>query len=641
MDEKQAIQRELIDDFLPEARELVQRVRRQTSALMEDPQSVALRQELTEDLDRLAEEAGFLGFDSLAEVGWGISRLLRAADKGTVYPELLSDLLTDGGEAIIQGVERLCDHDNRPLGVATLLHRIEVVLRSRDTDLTTSPADDEMSADPEFAAAGSIDAVETFESADRELEQAADQPSLPAGDVTPEGLVADLPSPCPEWSRDGFADSENGDEGNLPEEPAISVPAQAADRRTSSTSQDGHFALAPDSPRRDQELRVEAKKIDGLIATADALMLERDRLVRLTPALQQGSGRDADLDSVFAAADRVGGLTSQLRRSALEMRTIPAERLFASIAGLIGELAREADVEVELVIGDSTAVFDRLVVDEIRELLLSLIRNAVAHSIEEPEVRRDGGKAPRASLSLSAVQEGADILIEMVEDGNGLSLEHIQLPEQAQDPGQKLFAPGCVDTELVRRHSGLGVGMHVIEAAIARLGGTMELQSEPGRGTEISIRLPISVTTVQGVQVGVGAEEFVIPRYSVLEILKLTDADAEEARTARVIMVREKILPLVDLYAELGLKRGDGSIGDTYLLVARAGEREAGMFVDRVIAHVFARVDEVPEMAGSASGIGGSTILEDDRVRLILDVSELLSLGEHRLRADSEAESAG
>ncbi len=394
----------------------------------------------------------------------------------------------------------------------------------------------------------------------------------------------------------------------------------------------------------DPVIRVDVERIDEIMRLAEELVLGRNRLLQLNVQLTEQYSENELVARIDEATGQVGLLTGDLQESVMKMRMVPVSRVFSRFPRMVRDLARSLDKQIELVIEDHDTEMDKSVADEIGDPLIHLIRNAVDHGVEDPETRRAGGKEAKGTVFLTASHEGNHIVIRIRDDGAGMNPDKLKnkaiergvlSAEEAeqmtdQDAYNLIFAPGFSMAAVVSDVSGRGVGMDVVKTNITRLNGTLQLDSTLGKGTEVTIRLPLTLAIISGLQISVGEEVFLIPLTSVIEATRITTEDIEVMRGRKVIKLRGKVLPLIDLRQMLEIS---GEIEDDearYVVVVGLAERRAGVLVDHLLGQTEVVIKALGELVGPATGMAGATILGDGRVRLILDVGQLMDLLERK-----------
>jgi two-component system chemotaxis sensor kinase CheA len=266
----------------------------------------------------------------------------------------------------------------------------------------------------------------------------------------------------------------------------------------------------------------------------------------------------------------------------------------------------------------------------------------VDHGVETPELRQQAGKDPRGTIRLSATHEANHIVLRIQDDGKGM--DPVKLKQKAVERGilsaadaermedteayNLIFLPGFSMAQAITSVSGRGVGMDVVRTNITRLNGTIDLESVLGQGTTITIRLPLTLAIISGLQVGAAGEIFIVPLTAVIEALRISQDQVENLQGRQVILARDKVLPLINLAQVLQVPAAKSEKNEAYVVVTGLAERRMGILVDRLLGQVDVVIKALGDFVGPAQGIAGATILGDGRVRLILDVGKLMDLQE-------------
>jgi len=389
----------------------------------------------------------------------------------------------------------------------------------------------------------------------------------------------------------------------------------------------------PIKTQTEKVLRIDVKKIEDLMNLVGELVLERNRLLRVFQRLHEEfqSKTVDELETVMSSMDRIVG---DLQLAVMKTRMQPVKRLFQKFPRVVRDLARMLGKEVELVLEGEDAEMDKTVLERLEEPLIHLIRNAVDHGIEDPEERERVGKLRKGTLRLSAYYHGDRIFIEVADDGRGIDTEKVKnkalekgliTPDRAEKMTEKdilflIFHPGFSTTEGVSQVSGRGVGMDVVMNTVTTFRGTIDIETEKGKGTKITLSFPLTVGIIRSLLVSVNGMYFAIPIYSVLEIIQAEDAQITTVSGKDVLILRELTIPLINLGEALEL--GGGSIG--YVIVSQVGSQKVAFTVEDLFGDEEVVVKPLGKIIGEVQGISGATITGDGKVVLILDLDGIL-----------------
>ena len=408
---------------------------------------------------------------------------------------------------------------------------------------------------------------------------------------------------------------------------------EAVQRQDQSKKQEQPKEELPIKTQTEKVLRIDVKKIEDLMNLVGELVLERNRLLRVFQRLHEEfqSKTVDELETVMSSMDRIVG---DLQLAVMKTRMQPVKRLFQKFPRVVRDLARMLGKEVDLVLEGEDAEMDKTVLEKLEEPLIHLIRNAVDHGIETPDERERLGKMRKGILRLSAYYHGDRIFIEVADDGRGIDTEKVKAkalekglitPDRAEKMTEKdilflIFHPGFSTTEGVSQVSGRGVGMDVVMNTVTTFRGTIDIETEKGKGTKITLSFPLTVGIIRSLLVSVNGMYFAIPIYSVLEIIQAEDAQITTVSGKDVLILRELTIPLINLGEALEL--GGGSIG--YVIVSQVGSQKVAFTVEDLFGDEEVVVKPLGKIIGEVQGISGATITGDGKVVLILDLDGIL-----------------
>jgi two-component system chemotaxis sensor kinase CheA len=373
-------------------------------------------------------------------------------------------------------------------------------------------------------------------------------------------------------------------------------------------------------------LRIDIEKLDRMLNLAGEIAIARGRLGEL---LLDGAHVSDDALDVHRELEVLFG---DLQELIMKARMVPIRPTFQRYGRMVHDVARARGKLAQLIIDDHDVAVDSTIVDRLRDPLTHLIRNAIDHGIEAPEVRKARGKPARGKITLRARHESGGILVEVQDDGGGLDKTAIVARARQQglitgaeslsegDTYALVFESGFSTATSVTELSGRGVGMDIVRRDIESVRGTIEIESEETMGTMISLHLPLTVALIDGLVVGVDTERYIIPIDAVVECVELTGAAKSEARG--IIQLRGRALPYLRLRHAMGLGPPAGTREN--IVVVRHGAACAGLAVDLLYGESQTVIKPLSRAFGRIHGVSGSSILSSGRVALILDVPGLL-----------------
>jgi two-component system chemotaxis sensor kinase CheA len=381
-----------------------------------------------------------------------------------------------------------------------------------------------------------------------------------------------------------------------------------------------------------RSLRVDKSKLDALLTLSGEIAVARGRLTATLAAI----GRS---DAAVSAAEDLTRLLAALHERITEMRLVPIGPLFRQHTRTVRDLSVSESKILQLVLEGEDVEVDATIVEQLRDPLTHLVRNAVDHGIEYPAARRDAGKDPCGTVVLHARHENGSIIVEIRDDGRGMSKE--RLLAKARERGliaesetlsesevyALSMAPGLSTASKLTELSGRGVGMDVVRRNIEAIRGTVEIESVEGKGTTIRIRLPLTVAIIDGFVVRVANERYVIPVASVSECLTAGDTASDAA--SGVISLRGSNVPYVRLRHLLDADHGVAASRES-VVVVNVGSLRAGLVVDELLGEAQAVIKPLVGLPKTVPGVSGTTVMSDGQVSLIVDVAPLLELAHRR-----------
>ncbi len=443
------------------------------------------------------------------------------------------------------------------------------------------------------------------------------RPSLAAGTVPPPALGGTLVSLAPR----GPAVEPSPEEDHPPLEPAASLKAVT------------------------QTVRVDIKKLDHLMNIVGELSIVRGVLSRLSDRARSDGQRQlaSEIMRLHRSFDRRLG---ELRDAILEVRMVPLGQVFDRLARVVRQISRDVGKEIRLVITGAETEIDKLIVEELSDPLMHMIRNAIDHGIEQAEEREKVGKPAAGTIALNAYQKGNHVMIEIEDDGGGIDEEallekavafgRISRADAGELSRQELlgliFTPGVSTRERAGDLSGRGVGMDVVKTNLGKIGGVIDVHSERGIGTKMTITLPITLAIVSALLVRVAGQVFAIAVSSVSEAIVFERRGVRRVDGREVISLRGATLPICRLAEHLDLPPPDEDSARRFVVVTTLGPRRLGLVVDAVLGQEDIVIKPLGPSLADVRGLAGATELGDQRVGLVLDsaslIEEVLSTGE-------------
>jgi two-component system chemotaxis sensor kinase CheA len=416
-------------------------------------------------------------------------------------------------------------------------------------------------------------------------------------------------------------------------------PTGAADKAASpgNAVQKTPSAAAGDSQTL-QSVRIDVKVLDNLMNIVEELVIDRSRISRVGKVLTARYEDDEIIQELSETSNHIIKIINELQENIMKVRMVPISTIFSRFPRLVRDLAQKQQKKLDFSVEGGETELDRSIIEQIRDPLLHLLRNAVDHGVETPDARRKAGKPETATVKLDARQEQGNIVITLQDDGKGIDTNKLRATgikrgliteENASslsetDAINLIFIPGLSTAEKATEVSGRGVGMDIVRNNIENLGGSIAIETTLGQGTRFTIRLPLTVAIVQGLLISSGGATYIMPLGSVVETLTVAGTDIKTINQREVIRLRDSIVPIMGLENILGRQGSRTKLGEHNLIVViKAGERLAGLVVDNLMERQEIVVKPLGSYLGDIEGISGATILGDGRVALILDAASL------------------
>lgn len=379
-------------------------------------------------------------------------------------------------------------------------------------------------------------------------------------------------------------------------------------------------------------ISVNVSKLDMLMDLVGEIVIS-EAMVTRNPEIE-----GLQLEGFNKAARQLRKLTNELQDIVMSIRMVPVSMTFQKMNRIVRDMSKKLNKEVELeIIGEETEV-DKNIIDHLSDPLMHLIRNAVDHGLESTEERRRANKPEIGKITLEARSAGGDVWIIVKDDGKGLSREKIL--NKARENGlltrnenelsdKEVFSyillPGFSTKEKVTEFSGRGVGMDVVKKNIDSIGGNIVIESNPGEGTAIVIKIPLTLAIIDGMEIAVGKTKYTIPTTSIRESFKASEKDIiADSDGNEMIMIRGQCYPILRIHRAFNIKTSVSSIGDGILIMVEGDGKSACLFADSLLGEQQVVVKALPNYIKKIKGIAGCTILGDGSISLIIDVNSIL-----------------
>lgn len=361
------------------------------------------------------------------------------------------------------------------------------------------------------------------------------------------------------------------------------------------------------------------------------LLIDRVRLEQL--AIES---KNQELTDTVEHMSRV---SSDLQNIVLKLRMVPVDTVFNRFPRMVRDLAKTLDKKIDLIITGADTELDRTVIDEIGDPLVHLLRNSADHGVEPVADRIAAGKPETGTVHLRAFHSGNNVFIEIEDDGRGIYRENIlknalkkgvvteaEAASMSDDEvNQLLFAPGFSTAEKISDVSGRGVGLDVVKSKIVALGGNVTIYSTPGKGTNFSVQLPLTLSIIAAMLIRMGSEKYAIPLSSIVETAIIKRGQIKQVHGSRMIQFRESLIPVISLSRLFEVPDFDEVLEEeTEIVVIRKGDRLAALTIDDFIGQSEIVIKNLGKYLPAIQGISGATILGDGQVALIIDANAFI-----------------
>ncbi len=412
--------------------------------------------------------------------------------------------------------------------------------------------------------------------------------------------------------------------GRPPEDRSLVAPTRAEAAASSTAS----------------SIRVPATRLDDLMDQVGELVIAQSRLKQIA-----ASSHDVQVKTISEEIER---LAMELRDSTMGARLVPIGQLFGRFRRLVHDLSHELGKEIALALSGEETELDKTLIERLADPLIHLIRNSVDHGIESPAEREKAGKPRQGRIELAARHLGHEVLITISDDGGGLDRARIQQRAEEQGllpPGTKLgdselfqliLQPGFSTATQVTSVSGRGVGMDVVRRSIDTLRGKIDIASQPERGTDITLRLPLTLAIIDGLLVRVGAGRYVIPLSAIEECVELSEFDDTRSRGHNFLNIRGSLVPFLRLREVFATHTQPDPFQK--VVIVSAGDQRVGLVVDQVIGDHQTVIKSLSKLHADVAAFSGATILGDGTVALIMEIAHLVEHGQQHEETMQAAE---
>lgn len=571
--------REIIDDFIVESNELIEKVVQDIVEIEKNPDD-ELVNGIFRAVHTIKGTSSFLGFNTLSNLSHRAEDVLGRIRKKEMVPDgAIADTLLEALDLM-----KLMIEDIREKG-------------AEDRDVTTT-----------------LNKLELLNKAD---------PRKKLGEIlVDEGVISN--KECEELLE---KQKQEGDKkfGEIVIEEKLITEKQLSNVLA---KQQGH--------KEEQTIRIDVKKLDELMNLVGELVLGKNRLILLDSIARKGSGNSGILDTLSDVTNYIEAVTNDLQLAVMRARLVPIGKLFNKVPRLVRDLSAEFKKQIDLKLEGESTELDRSLIEALHDPLIHIIRNSVDHGIEAPSEREKKGKNPRGILMIKAYNEGNQVIVEIFDDGKGINVQAVK--EKVKEKGLMsdnelnglsareamglVFIPGLSTAKKVSNVSGRGVGMDVVKTNIEKMNGQVYIDSEEGKWTRLTLKLPLTLAIMRALIIRVNSELFAVPLNTVTELVKLREGLIKPVDKNEALVLRDMVIPIVDLSNVFA--SSDSRIDEGYIVVCNIGEKIIGVKAHSVVGQEEVVMKPLGEFLGNINGVGGATIRGDGKVILILDLPAVI-----------------
>ena len=404
-------------------------------------------------------------------------------------------------------------------------------------------------------------------------------------------------------------------------------------------------AAISESKEETRTIRVDVNKLDEIVNLAGELVLERNRVAQLSRDFVARRFSEEQFESVLGESSaRLGAITDELQNASLKARMLPIDVVFRRFPRLVRDLCNSLGKEVTLQIRGEDTELDKTIVEQIADPLVHLIRNSMDHGFEMPAAREAKGKPRKGTLKLEAHAEGEFILVEVGDDGGGIDTNRVaakavergivsqtRIREMShREMLDLIFLPGFSTAEKVSDVSGRGVGMDVVRSNLKRLGGTVELESEFGKGSLVRLKLPLTLAILPVLIVKASSDTYALPLRSVVEILRVERESVHRCEKGEIVRVRNQVIPLGRIARVFNNEASAQNDDRLRVVILSIADKKLGLVVDDFIGQEETIIRPLGSYLGHVPCVAGGTITGEGNIRLILDPAGLIEALESR-----------
>ncbi len=664
---------EILDEFIQEAEEILENLDQELIELENDPTNKELLNQIFRGMHTLKGGAGFLGLESIINLAHIIESIFdKLRNDEMVLDSNKMDIILEGIDIIKNAIETLKNSHEIPDNeeIADIIQKLQAILdgkeptqesqqepqelqqESQESQQEPQESSNESDAEYEIVFKEGVDPkiqelIRTYP--DKTLLEIMDELIL----LPPEERDMDTILKLDELVQankdveDLIQERRTKKEEPTPQEPKepkespqpqpAPPPTPKKEEITPSIVEKKPESKPSKKKKEESEtIRIDIERVTTLMNLVGELVLDRNRIVKLTSRFRTNCEDTEAIEELNEAIAGMSRSVSDLQEVVMKLRMQPVKRIFSKFPRIVRDLAKKVGKKINLEVEGEDTEIDRSILNQLEDPLIHLVRNSIDHGIEPPEERIAKGKPETGTIILSALQEGDRIIVSIEDDGRGIDAEKVKKkaiekglikPEQAEQMSDKeayelIFMPGFSTVDKVSDLSGRGVGMDVVANVIHSLRGAIEIESEPGVGTKITMKLPLTVAIIRTLMVGVNNRIFAIPLFSVVEIIKYRPEDIKDVGIYKSLMLRDEVYLFFHLNELFDIESENKN---KFVIIINIGEKNIAIAVDSLYGEEEIVIKPLGEMLKDVEGIAGATITGDGKVVLILDIKSLIN----------------
>lgn len=586
-DEMQDEMQELIKDFIVETDEVLEGLDKCFVKLEETPGDLGLINEIFRAVHSIKGSAGFLGFTRLVEVAHQSENVLnKLRQKDMQATSETIDIILESIDVLKILISEIKDKAGARVEINTIKTKLSLLLEY-------SASLEAVCGVSETAAINKVEPVSEKKSEINDIKQSA--------------------SSKPETESNNTVSSNEIQEKN-------------SERQIAGAEQE-----------KEQTLRIDTNRIDHVMDLVGELVLSRNRLSKILSDIEALYEGDEKIKTLVETASNISLITTDIQLSVMKMRMVPIRKVFNKFPRMVRDIARKANKKINLEMYGEATEIDKSVIEELNDPLVHLIRNSIDHGIELPQERLKKGKPEAGTIKLNAYQEGNSIVIQIEDNGKGIDPSVVE--KKARERGlirnqdiklspkeiiNYIFEPGFSTADKVTDISGRGVGMDVVKTNIGRINGIIDVNSEVGQGTQIALKIPLTLAIIQVLMVKVDGEIYALPLASILETFRVSKSSIKYIDGQQILNVRDRLIPLIKLSDALELNCEEATKDWVYVVLMAIAEKKVGVIVDELCHQEEVVIKPVGTYFSDIKEVSGATITGDGKVGLILDPGSLI-----------------